>query len=91
MNQTPTQNSIPDEWFMMQDPSAILGKIIRSFKAKSAMEIRKKMDVSFCWQRNYFERIVRDNYELTRIRKYIKDNPANWPLDEDNPVNCKGR
>ena len=27
------------------------------------------------WQRNYFERIIRDELELIRIKKYIKNNP----------------
>jgi len=28
------------------------------------------------WQRNYYERIIRDKEELNRIRKYIKNNPV---------------
>jgi putative transposase len=31
------------------------------------------------WQRNYYERIVRDDAELQRIRMYIANNPARWP------------
>ncbi len=27
------------------------------------------------WQRNYYERIIRDEKELYRVRKYIKNNP----------------
>jgi REP element-mobilizing transposase RayT len=30
------------------------------------------------WQRSYYDRIVRDDNELTRIRQYIKNNPAKW-------------
>jgi hypothetical protein len=39
------------------------------------------------WQRNYYERIIRDEEELNRIRKYITTNPANWEADQDNPSN----
>jgi len=39
------------------------------------------------WQRNYYERIVRDEDELNRIRKYIHDNPGNWADDIENPLN----
>ena len=41
------------------------------------------------WQRNYYERIIRDEDELNRIREYIIDNPAKWAEDEDNPENWK--
>jgi REP element-mobilizing transposase RayT len=27
------------------------------------------------WQRNYYERVIRNEFELNRIRKYIQDNP----------------
>lgn len=34
------------------------------------------------WQRNYYERIIRDEDELNRIREYIANNPINWKTDE---------
>jgi hypothetical protein len=39
------------------------------------------------WQRNYFERIIRNENELLQIREYIQNNPLRWGLDEENPVN----
>lgn len=30
------------------------------------------------WQRNYWERILRNEQELNKIRKYIRDNPEKW-------------
>ena len=30
------------------------------------------------WQRGYFERIVRDEFELARVRKYIENNPKRY-------------
>ena len=38
------------------------------------------------WQRNYFERIIRNERELNAIRQYIRDNPLNWDLDSENPM-----
>jgi len=35
------------------------------------------------WQRNYYERIVRNEAELAAIREYIAANPANWAEDEE--------
>ena len=39
------------------------------------------------WQRNYHERIIRDDEELGRIRQHIVDNPARWMQDPENPGN----
>ena len=39
------------------------------------------------WQRNDYEHIVRDDKSLGRIERYILDNPANWSLDQENPLN----
>ena len=41
------------------------------------------------WQRNYYERIIRDKEELNRVREYIANNPMRWAEDENNPVNIK--
>ena len=32
------------------------------------------------WQRSYHDRIVRNDEELNRIRKYIINNPSKWEL-----------
>lgn len=37
------------------------------------------------WQRNYYEHIIRDERELNVIRRYIRDNPARWSEDAENP------
>ena len=36
------------------------------------------------WQRNYYDRIIRNDSELNRIRKYIIENPINWSFDKEN-------
>ncbi len=41
------------------------------------------------WQRNYYERIIRNDEELNRLRKYIIENPEKWDLDKKNPNNRK--
>lgn len=35
------------------------------------------------WQRNYYERVIRNEKELELIKKYIEYNPMNWQLDRD--------
>jgi len=37
------------------------------------------------WQRNYYERVIRNEKELRRVRQYIADNPAQWAHDRENP------
>lgn len=39
------------------------------------------------WQRNYYERVIRDERELDAARKYILENPIKWHLDRENPAN----
>ena len=36
------------------------------------------------WQRNYYERIIRNENEWDRARRYIQNNPLNWELDTEN-------
>ncbi|MDY6893607.1 MAG: transposase [Chloroflexota bacterium] len=43
------------------------------------------------WQRNYWERIVRNERELNLIRRYIIENPLRWEVDEENPVNIPAK
>ncbi len=37
------------------------------------------------WQKSFHDRIVRNNHELERIQKYIRNNPLKWAEDRDNP------
>ena len=41
------------------------------------------------WQRNYYDHIIRNERELHAIRLYIRNNPAQWALDRDNPNNLR--
>ena len=37
------------------------------------------------WQRNYYERVIRNDTELNKIREYIITNPQKWDTDSENP------
>ena len=41
------------------------------------------------WQRNYHDHVIRDEKDLYSKRKYIRENPLKWELDEENPVNLQ--
>ena len=66
-----------------------LGLVVRQWKAASCHLIRSAVDSSFGWQRNYYERIVRDHEDMENIRTYIANNPANWNQDIENSENGK--
>ncbi len=66
-----------------------LGQLIGAFETVSTKNInilRGTPGAKF-WQRDFYDRIIRDEDELNRIRQYIIDNPANWKQDQDNPDN----
>jgi len=68
-------------------PSGSLGVIVGNFKAVTARRINRLRQVSGApvWQRNYYERVIRDEQELNVVRQYIGDNPACWAEDMENP------
>jgi len=62
-----------------------LGRLVGAFKTTSAKAIHHAGYHAFAWQRNYYERVVRDEKELARIREYIAGNPLQWASDRENP------
>ena len=70
-------------------PSGSLGAIVGNFKSVTTRRINRmrKTSGTSVWQRNYYERIVRNERELNAVRQYIYNNPANWLNDTENPIN----
>lgn len=64
-----------------------LGALIQNFKSVSTRRINllRCSPGTPVWQRNYYERIIRDDSELERTQQYIEDNPFKWAEDENNP------
>jgi REP element-mobilizing transposase RayT len=54
-----------------------LSEIVRGFKTFSARRINATRGTpgTSVWQRNYYERIIRNDDELNKIREYINTNP----------------
>jgi len=67
-----------------KSPSKTIGAFIRGFKSAVTKKINIKRNTpgATVWQRNYYERIIRDEPELNRIKKYIVENPAKWQEDK---------
>ena len=68
-------------------PHKPLGRLIGAFTTVSTKQINAMRATSGVpvWQRNYYERIIRDEDELNRVRTYIQDNPSRWEEDPENP------
>ncbi len=64
-----------------------LGAILGQFKSVTTKRIRtgRRNSGISVWQRNYYERVIRDEDELEKIREYIVYNPQKWPTDRENP------
>ena len=69
-----------------------LGDVVRVFKSVTTVEYGKGVRgmgwqrfEKRLWQRNYYERVVRNESELGAIREYIANNVKNWELDRENP------
>ncbi len=71
----------------LQKKCLSLSNIIGAFKTTSSKYIHQTGLDSFRWQRSYYDHIIRNEYSLFRIRKYIKNNPRNWEDDRNNPNN----
>ena len=73
----------PTEMSMKIKP---LGQLVGAFKTVSAKRINLLHGTPglSVWQRDFYERVIRDQNELERIHQYILDNPANWHEDDEN-------
>ncbi len=61
-----------------------LSSFVAGFKSSVTKRIRDELNETGIWQRNYHDRIIRDEKELNAIRNYIESNPRNWVEDEEN-------
>ena len=69
-----------------------VGDMIGTFKSKTTNQYIKMVKNNTLppfnkriWQRNYYEHIIRDENDYTRIAEYIVNNPLSWELDRLNP------
>jgi putative transposase len=81
VHQTPTDVTPKPEFGKPQKGS--LGTIIGAFKASVTRRINRLPQPPDhpIWQRNYYDRIIRDERELNHIRQYIALNPSRWTDD----------
>jgi putative transposase len=65
----------------------MIGRIMPRFKSASAIAVNKSLNRTSqpLWQRNYWERVVRDEKELNAMLEYSVTNPRQWKLDALHP------
>ncbi|MDD2499991.1 MAG: hypothetical protein PHN92_04130 [Geobacter sp.] len=80
---------LPDERF--RSPSKNIGSMVRGFKSAVTKRINIHRDTPGVpvWQRNYYEHVIRDDADYTRIAEYVADNPRRWIEDTLHPDNFK--
>ncbi len=64
-----------------------LGQVVGYFKYQSTKAVnlvRGNRGIPI-WQRNYYERVIRNDAEMNRARRYIVENPLKWATDPENP------
>ncbi len=61
-----------------------LGQVIGKFKYATTKAINEleHTPASRFWQRNYYERVIRNQSEYDAVYNYIANNPLNWQKDE---------
>jgi len=78
-------------------PAPTLAEVVGAFKSIVATEWLKWLRQHAphrsgrVWQRNYYERVIRNEDELGSIREYIHVNPLKWELDRENPRRLTSR
>lgn len=62
-----------------------LGSIIGQFKGACTKRIMNGIEPEFGWQTRFWDRVIRDQAELSRAQIYIRNNPLKWEADHNNP------
>ena len=68
-----------------------LGAIIGQFKSRVTKRLWTLPGLSGepIWQRNYYERIIRNDMEWDIVRNYVLNNPMNWENDRELNENAR--
>jgi len=73
------------KYIQAQKP-ATLSQIVGAIKSKTNVLAKKNILTRFkkveLWQKTFYDRVIRNDQELLRIREYIQNNPLKWELDE---------
>lgn len=79
----PDPVGIENQMSAISPKTGSLSVAVRSFKS-AVTRLAHEAGHEFGWQDRFWDRIIRNEAELDRIRKYIRANPSNWEGDRNN-------
>jgi REP element-mobilizing transposase RayT len=86
-SEDPPTGPTVDPYFSNLSPKrGTLSVIIRTYKAAVTRWCRVNGYPAFAWQSRFYDHIIRNDKALTRIRRYIADNPRRWSTDREHPT-----
>jgi putative transposase len=92
-NRADSNNPVEKEIITNTNPkkfqSNSLGSIIGQIKSVCTKQIYLRGHIDFAWQAGYYDRIIRNENELYKIRRYIEQNPLRWGIEKDLPENLE--
>lgn len=69
-------------------PMQLVPTVMKWLKSAITKQINDfQKDFFFSWQKSYYDRIIRNEDELFKIRNYILENPLKWENDKNNIEN----
>jgi putative transposase len=74
---TPEQKTKNEFMAAISPKPGSLATVIRSYKSAVSKNAHL-INPDFSWHPRYYDRLIRSNIELNRIRDYIINNPAKW-------------
>jgi REP element-mobilizing transposase RayT len=79
----------PDEEFALKEKEfrprkRSLSIVVRNLKSTVTLLARRNTLTKSVWHSRFYDRIIRNENELQRIRKYIRDNPLRWEEEKNN-------
>jgi REP element-mobilizing transposase RayT len=83
---SPSQSNPKIHRSMFSSPQAgSLSAILRSYKAGVTLRCRELGLNQVVWQSRFHDHLLRGNRVISAVREYIRNNPANWHEDRENP------
>lgn len=85
INNRPYQYNRPCQYDHPYDNHyGLLSRVIKMYKRDVSKTIHLNFDPTFVWQKSFYEKIIKNDYQLNIVRQYVFNNPLNWKNDRFN-------
>ncbi len=79
------QRRLPPAAGFVSPQAGSLSAIVRSYKAGVTLRCRELGLKQMIWQPRFHDHLLRGDAVISAVRDYIRDHPANWGADKENP------